>query len=310
MVFHFLSHCDANAEPEDNLGTFDHPRHSNVDHLTHLTPFRAGFSGNPYWASDGVKTVQALNYTYPPLAGVNINRKPSPIEREAYRRLLALHFYNLHDHSHILAQSLPSTPRFLLNSTQDQNLAIAQGYRYFTVIVKANEWAFDLSHSIELFIPGKARPELWGVEPDAPVGGVYILKRGDTGHCANCVRRQESKELVAGQIVLDNVLVVGLLQRKDRYNEEASEDEIVELLKTSFSVRVLDGGRRVLAAGRLVGEDAPTSGEPILAGDTRIPEMTLLSASRHFSSDTDSPGPIHYRDWQDHGDLSYSWSVY
>lgn len=161
--------------------------------------------------------------------------------------------------------------------------------------------------TIELYLPAREQTPHWGAEPEAPVGGVYILKRGNPGRCANCVSWQASKEFVGGQIILNHILVIGILQRNQLDNEGTTEDQIVNTLKNSFRARVVDGGRGVLAEGRLGDEPSPNEGTPIPTGNPKIPKLTLLSALHHKASDN---GPIHYGNWQDHGELSHLWTEY
>lgn len=148
LYFPFAFHSHSNAYLGDVEGTFDLQDNSNIDNLTELTPFRTNASGNPYWNSDGVKTTGLLNYTYPILAGVDLQKEVNPVQREVCHLNLQQYFQSLLDSTDALRQPPPSTPSFLLQPNPVRALMAPQIYRHFTVIVKANEWSFDMSHSV------------------------------------------------------------------------------------------------------------------------------------------------------------------
>lgn len=175
------------------------------------------------------------------------------------------------------------------------NIGVPLGYqvigkfRVFVIVVTISEHAFDGSFHIEL------RPR--GV-PNVLINKVSFLRRRLVNHCAACIGRQASHALVRATMIMDSSDIHRLIHGAGFNRRDARDNDIIQLLKTSFEARIVTPGGQCLAESR-----HGLSGLPNIRSLTSgIPKMRFYSASACHPIGNPN-GDIQFFNWVSHFSL-------
>lgn len=162
------------------------------------------------------------------------------------------------------------------------------GFRDFVVTGALPQFAFRGSHRLKLHLDG------------THVANLSVLSRLDPARCANCEGRIASgRTHVRGVMTLPHAHVVGLLEKHGLNREDASDEEVIELLKKHISAQIVNPVGTVLAeAAHGPSADAP-EGHPVFKAEDH--PVLQLHSSRVFLSAPHHRQPRIHEGWIHHG---------
>ncbi|KAH8818915.1 common central domain of tyrosinase-domain-containing protein [Flagelloscypha sp. PMI_526] len=316
-------YTDANDQNKgfiDTQGAFDLVNGSVTKGDTDLVPFRK--ANDHYWTSDDVAGLQpeqgiSKNYTYPTLRistpdGTTVTIQvdtPGSYDQRAKAQAALQKLFGPSKEYIEQWKSLPVLhPPFirLYNSPTGHANEVEpfNKYRQFIVVFFDNQSAYERSHVIELYLPHEVAVENKPEQPESVVASVATLKRTSAAECAGCIGQQAAGILTTGQMIIDPLVVLYLLERNNINKPDTTEEQVLALIKASFRTRVVNAGRNVLFEGRPPGDEPMSSPSP--PPNEKIPQIKLFSAA---PTRPDGPFGIYHSDFRNHGTLEHAWSI-
>ena len=163
-------------------------------------------------------------------------------------------------------------------------------YKIFVIVITVSEHAYNGSFSIEL------RP---CAAPNVVINKVSFLRRGSPENCAACVGRQASHSLVRSSMVLKSSDIQSLISGAGLDRPDATDAEIINLLKNSFEARVVGCDGKLIAQSRQGLSQEPNC---TLLQDVGKPKMAFYSASCAYPVGN-LGGNIQFYNWTKHTSL-------
>nr|UXP86201.1 polyphenol oxidase 4 [Volvariella volvacea] len=255
-------------------GTWGQVNNAILNDDTDLAPFR--MSEDRYWDSNHSRSLEREStvpkyYTYPPVAGVHVDRPAINAEREQYLRALQAHF-GMHQNSLIYTPRNIERPTFYSALVQMTSAMLRGGFdqsRIFVVAVELVEHAFNRSYGLEV-VYNEGSPQ------EHYVGLVTVFTRREVTACAACRVRRNEQARTRGIIPIPSAVIAQLVG-SEGLGCYADDDLLAEALACKLSARLICPGGTVLAK-----EMDPTEGYEVVFGELQsdtAPRLSIWSST-------------------------------
>ncbi len=162
-------------------------------------------------------------------------------------------------------------------------------FRIFVIVVTISEHAYEGSFHVELVPRGI---------PNVVINKVSFLRRRSADRCGACLGRQAAHSLVQATMILDSNEICSLIRGAGLSGRDARDEQIINLLKTSFEARVVSPDGSVLAECRRGLSGTPGT-KPLNAG---LPTLSFYSACAAHPTGNQG-GDIRFFNWVNHTTL-------
>jgi hypothetical protein len=233
-----------------------------------MSRFRSGLS------SEKITENIFEDYTYPPLAGVQLSLGQDIGVAQRAADLAALQRHFSMDPYALLKRVTPRDTTFKLapaifaddvTSKVPDGYTPVHGFRHFAFRVELLEFAFNSSYYLE-FLYQKTE------ETTVPVGIVPVLGRGSSTLCAACNVRRARDNKVHGVVTIDTDIIVDIVLKENLNHSHTTHEQIIDALKRNIWAQLAtrSGGR--IASARY------GAGGNTLAAEA-IPKIIIASAN-------------------------------
>ncbi|KAJ7741079.1 Di-copper centre-containing protein [Mycena metata] len=284
-------------------GTWSELPNAGINENTILDPFRREV--NSYWAAKETRFMShgAMNYTYPPIQGVEVVwGEPLRLSlRAKYLAVLQRHF-SMDPHL-LLGRHVALKPKIFTDDVRSKvpgGYAAVHGFRHFAFRVELLEFAFNSSYYIE-FLYQKTE------DTTVPVGIVPVLGRGSNTRCAACNTRRVRGNKIKGVVTIDTNLVVDIVVKEGLNHPDTTHEQVIDALKKNIwaSLATPEGGR--IASAR---HGAAAHGRRPLPTEA-IPKIVIASANVAEREGEDEGNALSYYDDAQHGEhLTQGWGYH
>lgn len=244
-----------------------------------------------------------VDYTYPPIDGVSVDKPATITERAQYLRTLQKYFGQ-----RPTIQRDAQIPIQQALFTKDNEEALPKGFepvwnfRQFVIVVEVVEHAFESSHFLEIVYTSKDGQEY-------PVGATAVLSRSHGTQCSACRARRHGNSKVHDTIHIPHDIVVKIITDYDLNHTHTKDEVLCDSIRNSFKAHIVspDGKTRAKATpGEVAGDGTKAIDEAIR------PKLRLASANVCAIRDKNEEilHPWELYDWKDHGSvLGDAWVV-